>query len=69
VPIQGTDFRAASTSTVAVALIYNLLLEQIVTDLRQRRIPVPIFASANLPGAQAHNAQLIERYRPRIRNF
>src|SRR5207245_2440711 len=55
--IPGSDFRAASISTVAAALVFHLLLEQIVTHLTQRRLPVPIFASANLPGAHAHNAQ------------
>ncbi|HEY0791614.1 MAG TPA: SIS domain-containing protein [Chthoniobacterales bacterium] len=68
-PLPGTEFRAASISTVVVALIYNLLLEQIITRLTRRNFIVPIFASANLPGASAHNAQLIARYRGRIRHF
>jgi uncharacterized phosphosugar-binding protein len=68
-PIPGSDFRAASTSTVAVSLVYHLLLEQILLGLAQRGVPAPIFASANVPGAQAHNARLVARYRARGRNF
>lgn len=68
-PLPGSDVRAAPTSTIAAALVYQLLLERIVIHLTQRDVAVPIFASANLPGAPAHNAQLIARYRARIRHF
>jgi uncharacterized phosphosugar-binding protein len=69
VPIPHTDFRAAPVSTIAGSLVYHLLLEQVVKHLTERGLPVPIFASSNLPNARAHNAGLIARYRERIRNF
>jgi uncharacterized phosphosugar-binding protein len=69
VPIPHSDFRAASTSTIAASLIYHLLLEQIVKRLTERDVCIPIFASANLPSTHAHNAELIARYRKRVRNF
>jgi uncharacterized phosphosugar-binding protein len=69
VPIPHSNFRAASTSTIAASLIYHLLLEQILKHLTQRDVCIPIFASSNLPSAQAHNAELIARYRKRVRNF
>jgi uncharacterized phosphosugar-binding protein len=69
VPIPHTDFLAASTSTIAVSLIYHLVLERMLKHLTERGVTIPILASANLPGAQAHNAGLIARYRNRIRNF
>ncbi len=69
VPIPHSNFRAASTSTIAASLIYNLLLEQILKHLRERDVGMPIFASGNLPSAEAHNAELIARYRKRIRHF
>ena len=65
VPIPQSNFRAGSISTIAASLIYHLLLEH----LAQRDVGVPIFASSNLPNAQAHNAELIARYRKRVRNF
>jgi uncharacterized phosphosugar-binding protein len=69
VPIPHSNFRAASTSTIAASLIYHLLLEQILKHLTQRNVCIPIFASSNLPSAHAHNAELIARYRKRVRNF
>ena len=61
VPIPHGNFRAASTSTIAGSLIYNLLLEQILKHLTERAVCIPIFASTNLPSADAHNAKLIGR--------
>jgi uncharacterized phosphosugar-binding protein len=69
VPIPHSDFRAAATSTIAASLIYHLLLEQILKRLEERDVFIPIFASGNLPNAHAHNAELIARYRKRVRNF
>jgi uncharacterized phosphosugar-binding protein len=69
VPIPHSNFRAASTSTIAASFIYSLLLEQILKRLTERDVCIPIFASTNLPGADAHNAELIARYRKRIRHF
>jgi uncharacterized phosphosugar-binding protein len=68
-PIPQSDSRAASVSTIAASLVYHLLLEQIMKDLTERGVPVPIFVSSNLPNADAHNAELIARYRERVRNF
>jgi len=69
VPIPHSDFRSGSTSNITASLIYNLLLEQILKQLTERDVCIPIFASSNLPGADAHNAELIARYRKRIRHF
>jgi uncharacterized phosphosugar-binding protein len=69
VPIPGSAFRAAPVSTIAASLVYHLLLEQIVKRLTERGVRLPIFASSNLPNAHAHNAELIARYRGRVRNF
>jgi len=67
--IPGGELRAGPTSTIGSALIYNLMLERISELLVEMRLPVPIFASANLPGANEHNRKLIARYRQRIRHF
>ncbi len=67
--IQGGELRAGPASTIASTLIYNLMLERISELLAEMSVPVPIFASANLPGANEHNRKLIARYRHRIRHF
>jgi uncharacterized phosphosugar-binding protein len=63
------EFRAASTSTIAASFVYHLVLERILEQLEARGVAAPIFASANLPGSQAHNAALVARYRNRIRHL
>jgi uncharacterized phosphosugar-binding protein len=68
-PIPHNNLKAASTSTIAASLVYHLLFEQILKQLTARNVYIPIFASANLPGANAHNAELIARYRKRIRHL
>jgi uncharacterized phosphosugar-binding protein len=67
--VQAGELRAGPASTIASTLIYNLMLERISELLAEMRVPVPIFASANLPGANEHNRKLIARYRHRIRHF
>ena len=67
--IQGSEVRTCPSSTIAVTLIYNLMLERISELLVQLGVSVPIFASANLPGADEHNGKLIAQYRHRIRHF
>jgi uncharacterized phosphosugar-binding protein len=69
VPIPHSDFRAASVSSIAAPLVYHLLLEQIIKHLTERGVRVPMFASSNLPNTNAYNAELIARYRERVRNF
>ena len=68
-PIPGSELRTGPGSTIAVTLIYNLILERISKLLVELSIPVPIFASANLPGADEHNRRLIAQYRHRVRHF
>jgi uncharacterized phosphosugar-binding protein len=67
--IQGSELLACPSSTIAATLIYNLILERISDNLVELGVPVPIFASANLSGADEHNKKLIARYRHRIRHF
>ena len=68
-PLPSSEYRLASSSTICAALIYNCILERTAMLLSQLNVPVPVFASLNLPGAAEHNAELIARYRSRIRNF
>ena len=58
--------KTGAGSTVIGAFILNALLTEVIERLAQTGEVPPIFISANIPGAQAHNEQLFERYR--IRN-
>jgi uncharacterized phosphosugar-binding protein len=69
VPIPGSGLSVASISSITASLIYNLIVEQLAHNLSERRVSIPTFMSLNVPGAKEHNEKLINRYRPRIRNF
>ena len=67
--LNSGELRACPASTVAVALIYNLILEGVIRILMDSGVEPPIFASSNLPGAPEHNRKLIAQYRHRIRHL
>ena len=69
VPIPGSELRMAPTSSMAAALIYHMIVEQVVRDLAERGVSIPIFVSMNVPGAKEHNEKMIGKYRSRIRHF
>ena len=57
--------RTGPASTVVGALILNATLAEAAWRLAAAGEPVPAYISSNLPGAAAHNAHLIARYRAR----
>ena len=61
----GGGLRAGPASTVAGAFILNAILTEVAAQLAQAGGAAPVFISANMPGAVAHNAGLIEKYRTR----
>lgn len=69
VEIPGTPLRTGSASTISGAYILNAILTEVAFRLQEQDggagAPLPIYVSANMPGAPAHNAALIERYRAR----
>lgn len=52
-------------STVAGAFILNAVLAEVVARITAAGGAPPVFVSSNMPGAEAHNAALVERYRAR----
>jgi uncharacterized phosphosugar-binding protein len=64
VSLNGTGWRVGPTSTVIGALIWNALVAETATCLKARGLEVPVFASLNMEGAAAHNAALLEKWRP-----
>jgi uncharacterized phosphosugar-binding protein len=69
VPIPGSELRMAPTSSLAAALIYQMIVEQLARNLAERGVSIPIFVSMNVPGAKEHNEKMINKYRSRIRNL
>lgn len=65
VALNADGLKTGAGSTVVVAFILNALLTEVIERLKANGEAPPIFISANLPGAQAHNERLYERYRTR----
>ncbi|HUG09711.1 MAG TPA: sugar isomerase domain-containing protein [Opitutaceae bacterium] len=62
--------RAGPTSTLTGALLLNQLQLAAIDWMRANSHKPPIFLSQNLPGGEAHNDELVARYRGRLaRNF
>ncbi|WP_375424764.1 sugar isomerase domain-containing protein [uncultured Friedmanniella sp.] len=57
-----------ATSTVTSALIAQLLVTEVCGLLLEAGEEVPILISANIPGGDAHNDRLRERYGSRVRS-
>ena len=65
VALNTAGLKTGAGSTVVGAFILNALLTEVIERLSQTGEEPPIFISANIPGAQAHNERLYERYRTR----
>lgn len=57
-----------ATSTVTSALIAQLLVTEVCGLLLEAGEEVPVLISANIPGGDAHNDRLRERYGSRVRS-
>lgn len=62
-------FKIGPASTVVGAAILNELVVRVAEKLAERGIEPPVLRSANVPGGEEHNAQLLARYRPLIRGL
>lgn len=65
VEIGNNGLRTGPASTIAGAFILNAILTEVAWRLAETDAELPIYISANMPGAREHNARLVERYRPR----
>jgi uncharacterized phosphosugar-binding protein len=63
--VPGSLLKVGPVSTaIAVALI-NAVFAEVAVRLQATGVGAPIYLSANMPGAQEHNARLVARYRSR----
>lgn len=66
VKLDGLETKVAATSTALGAALMNALVAQTTEDLLELGFPPPAIVSQNVPGGDAHNAALVERYRARL---
>jgi uncharacterized phosphosugar-binding protein len=64
IPI-GDGLRAGPLSTIGGAFLLNAILVEAAQRMVARSHNPPVIVSANMPGANEHNAPLIARYQPR----
>jgi uncharacterized phosphosugar-binding protein len=69
VMVPGFDVPVAPTSTMVDAYIAHRMVMEAVAVMVERGVEPPVFRSANVPGGDEHNAALIERYRPRVKDL
>ena len=67
--IPGFDVAVAPTSTMVDAYIAHRMVIEAVAEMVRRGLSPPIFRSANLPDGDAFNAQLVGRYRSRVKDL
>lgn len=60
------DIRAGPTSTLAGAMLLNLLLLEVVDWLKANDHSPPLLRSQNLPGGIEHNRELAKKYAGRL---
>ena len=65
-PIAGREVRMGPTSTLAGVFILNAILAEAVDQLARTGVTVDVYQSANMQGAEAEAAAMIQRWRPRI---
>jgi uncharacterized phosphosugar-binding protein len=69
VEIDGCDQKAGPTSTFCNAFVLNLLIIETVKRIAETGAPPPVWRSANMPGGDAANRALEDKYIPRIRHL
>lgn len=62
IAIDGSPWRVGPGSTVIGALLWNSLITEVAFQLQTLSVDVPVYASANMPGASAHNAALLQKW-------
>ncbi len=63
VTIEGVAWPTGPSSTLVGCLLWHSLVTETVSQLHAQGQPIPIFASANMPGANEHNQTLLTKWR------
>ena len=67
--VDGLPGRICATSTIAGALIVDMIIAQTVQNLMDRGITPPVFISANVDGGDEHNKRIFEKYQRNIKGL
>lgn len=65
VPVGAGGLRVAPTSTITGAFILDAIVAEVAVRLEAQGLPLPVYVSANVPGAAEHNRELFARFRER----
>jgi len=69
VEVEGFEGKVGSTSTFCNCFVMNCIVVETVKEFVRRGIKPPVFMSANMPGGDAHNKVLEEKYGPVIKHL
>ena len=67
--VEGFDVPIGPTSTMVDAFVAHRMVMEAVAEMVRRGLEPPIFKSANLPGGDEHNAALVKKYKPRVKDL
>ncbi len=67
--VDGFGDKVGSTSTFCNCFVMNCIVAETVKEFVKRGIVPPVFMSANMPGGDAHNKVLEEKYGPIIKHL
>ncbi|MCL6518728.1 MAG: SIS domain-containing protein [Armatimonadetes bacterium] len=67
--VEGLPGRICATSTIAGAMIVNMIMAQTVENLINRGIEPPVFISANVEGGDEHNKRIFKKYQRFIKGL
>lgn len=66
-PVEGLPVKVGASSTVIGCLMVNAMMVEVVEQIQKnKKIPAPVFYSANLDGGAEKNQELFERFRQQI---
>jgi uncharacterized phosphosugar-binding protein len=62
VPIEGTEWKVAASSTVINAYLWNCILVETIYILEEMKVTPPLLASLNMSGAAQHNEAILAKW-------
>lgn len=69
VEIPGTNQCIGAVSTIATCYIAQRLIIEVANEFLKRGKVPPVYKSANIPGGDEHNAELINLYKSRVKGL
>jgi uncharacterized phosphosugar-binding protein len=66
IELPGSKLKSGATSTLVGAAILQSMTVQAAALLAERGMKPPVFVSANVPEGDAHNLEMVTRYRSRL---